>query len=122
MKKLLFTLLLLFTIVGGAWCQNDSVRFTPEQQAIIDLSNQKWTWMAEKDVDKLEKLFHTSSQFVHMGGYWGKYEDEILNYFKSRATNASAESLNSKLKTFRSQLRGVRDITFFFYRISLIFG
>ena len=122
MKKLLFTLLLLFTIVGGAWCQNDSVRFTPEQQAIIDLSNQKWTWMAEKDVDKLEKLFHTSSQFVHMGGYWGKYEDEILNYFKSRATNASAESLNSKLKTFRSQLRGVRDIPFFFYRISLIFG
>ena len=122
MKKLLFTLSLLFTAVGGAWCQNDSVRFTPEQQAIIDLSNQKWTWMAEKDVDKLEKLFHTSSQFVHMGGYWGKYEDEILNYFKSRATNASAESLNSKLKTFRSQLRGVRDIPFFFYRISLIFG
>ncbi len=38
---------MLFTIVGGAWCQNDSVRFTPEQQAIIDLSNQKWTWMAE---------------------------------------------------------------------------
>ena len=49
------------------------------------------------------------------------YEDEILNYFKSRATNASAESLNSKLKAFRSQLRGVRDIPFFFYRVSLIF-
>lgn len=40
------------------------------------------------------------------------YEDEILNYFISRATNASAESLNSKLKAF-SQLRGVRDIPFF---------
>ena len=50
------------------------------------------------------------------------YEDEILNYFTSRATNASAESLNSKLKAFRSQLRGVRDIPFFFYRVSLIFG
>lgn len=50
------------------------------------------------------------------------YEDEILNYFISRATNASAESLNSKLKAFRSQLRGVRDIPFFFYRVSLIFG
>ena len=49
------------------------------------------------------------------------YEDEILNYFISRATNASAESLNSKLKTFRSQLRGVRDIPFFFYRVSLTF-
>ena len=50
------------------------------------------------------------------------YEDEILNYFTSRSTNASAESLNSKLKAFRSQLRGVRDIPFFFYRVSLIFG
>lgn len=50
------------------------------------------------------------------------YEDEILNYFISRATNASAESLNSKLKAFRSQLRGVRDIPFFFYRVSLVFG
>ena len=49
------------------------------------------------------------------------YEDEILNYFISRSTNASAESLNSKLKAFRSQLRGVRDIPFFFYRVSLIF-
>lgn len=50
------------------------------------------------------------------------YEEEILNYFISRETNASAESLNSKLKAFRSQLRGVRDIPFFFYRVSLVFG
>lgn len=50
------------------------------------------------------------------------YEDEILNYFIARATNASAESLNSKLKAFRSQLRGVSDIPFFFYRVSLVFG
>ena len=41
------------------------------------------------------------------------YEDEILNYFKNFATNASAESLNSKTKAFRSMLRGVRDLPFF---------
>lgn len=50
------------------------------------------------------------------------YEDEILNYFISRSTNASAESLNSKLKAFRGQLRGVSDLPFFFYRVSLVFG
>lgn len=50
------------------------------------------------------------------------YENEILIHSMSRPTNASAESLNSKLKTFRSQLHGVRDIPFFFYRVSLIFG
>jgi uridylate kinase len=37
-------------------------------------------------------------------------------------TNAGAESLNSKIKTFRSQLRGVSDYTFFMYRIYKIFG
>lgn len=50
------------------------------------------------------------------------YEDEILNYFISRDINASAESLYSKLKAFRSQLRGVRDIPFIFYQVSLVLG
>ena len=50
------------------------------------------------------------------------YEDEILNYFDKRETNASAESLNSKMKCFRSSLRGVRDIPYFFYRGMMVFG
>ena len=50
-----------------------------------------------------------------------QYEDEILNYFDKRETNASAESLNSKMKCFRSSMRGVRDIPFFFYRSMIVF-
>lgn len=49
-------------------------------------------------------------------------EEEVLNYFISRSTNASAESLNSKLKGFRSLLHGVSDLPFFMYRVSRIFG
>ena len=49
-------------------------------------------------------------------------EDEILNYFLERSTNASAESFNSKIKTFRAQLRGVSDLPFFMYRLCTIFG
>lgn len=49
-------------------------------------------------------------------------QDHVLNYFKERHTNASAESLNSKIKGFRSMLRGVSDLTFFMYRVSRIFG
>lgn len=45
---------------------------TPEEQEIIDLSNAKWQWMADKDVAALDSLFHDTAQFVHMGGYWGK--------------------------------------------------
>lgn len=49
-------------------------------------------------------------------------EDNVLNYFINRSTNAAAESLNSKLKSFRAQLRGVSDLPFFMFRLSKIFG
>lgn len=50
------------------------------------------------------------------------YEDEILNYFDGRKTNASAESLNSKIKCFRAQVKGVKDIPFFMYRLATVLG
>ena len=49
-------------------------------------------------------------------------EEHVLNYFINRSTNASAESLNSKIKGFRAQLHGVSDIPFFLYRVCKIFG
>ena len=33
----------------------------------------------------------------------------ILNYFDNLSTNASAESINSKIKAFRAKLHGVTD-------------
>lgn len=49
-------------------------------------------------------------------------EDDILNYFLNHSTNASAESLNAKIKHFRSQLRGIVDKDFFIFRLVKIFG
>jgi transposase len=46
----------------------------------------------------------------------------ILNYFDNRSTNESAESFNAKVKAFRSQFRGVRDIPFFIFRLAKIFA
>ncbi len=46
----------------------------------------------------------------------------IINYFDNRSTNASAESFNAKVKAFRSQFRGVKDIPFFIFRLSKIFA
>ncbi len=51
------------------------------EQEIKDLSQQKWQWMADKNVDTLANLFHEKAQFVHMGGSWGK--DQELNIIKS---------------------------------------
>ncbi len=44
--------------------------------------------------------------------------DTILNFFINRDTNAFAESFNAKVKAFRNQFRGVRDIPFFLFRLS----
>jgi len=46
----------------------------------------------------------------------------ILNYFNNRSTNASAESFNAKIKEFRAQFRGVRDVRFFLYRLTKLFA
>lgn len=50
------------------------------------------------------------------------HQDTILAYFIKKKTNALAEAFNSKIKAFRSVFRGVRDLPFFLYRVSLIFG
>ena len=54
---------------------------TPEQKEIINLSKQKWNWMADKNVDSLNLLFDNKSMFIHMGGSWGK--DQELATIKS---------------------------------------
>lgn len=54
---------------------------TPEEQEVINLSKQKWSWMADKDVDSLSVLFDDKAMFVHMGGSWGKQPE--LNTIKS---------------------------------------
>jgi len=46
----------------------------------------------------------------------------ILNYFDNRSTNESAESFNAKIKAFRSQFRGVRNIEFFLLRLTNIYA
>jgi hypothetical protein len=49
------------------------------EQDIIQLSKDKWQWMADKDLTKLEPLFHKDARFVHMSGTWGKAKElEII--------------------------------------------
>lgn len=46
----------------------------------------------------------------------------ILHYFDNKSTNASAESFNAKLKSFRAIFKGVRDTTFFLYRVMKLYA
>lgn len=61
-------------------------------------------------------------QFLVVAEAVKAYEETILNYFINRSTNASAESFNAKLKGFRTLVRGVRDIKFFLFRVSKLYG
>jgi hypothetical protein len=45
------------------------------EREIIDLSKVKWQWMADKNADSLNNLFHEKAVFAHMGGTWGKGQE-----------------------------------------------
>src|SRR6187402_3245015 len=69
---------LCFLLMTAQW----SFAQCPEaKQEIINLSKEKWQWMADKNIDKLATLFHDKSKFVHMSGTWKK--DEELEIIKT---------------------------------------
>lgn len=76
MKKSILGLLILILFANKSFAQN-----TAAEQEVIQLSKQKWEWMADKNVDKLSPLFDDKSVFVHMGGSWGKTQE--INIIKS---------------------------------------
>ncbi len=75
MKKLVFLLSILLISISSSFAQ------TAAEKELIQLSTDKWQWMSDKEVDKLEKLFDPKAKFVHMSGTWKK--DEELDIIKS---------------------------------------
>jgi len=75
MKKALLILSFALFAVSSSFAQS------AEEQSLIQLSMDKWQWMSDKDVDKLDKLFDAKAKFVHMSGTWKK--DEELDIIKT---------------------------------------
>lgn len=95
-------------------CQNLSWIFNTTKKktsALIRLA--KWD---EKVRQTKFKSFNTIARTMSI------HYQNILNYFDNRSTNASAESFNAKIKAFRTQFRGVRNIDFFLFRLTNIFA
>ena len=95
-------------------CQNLSWIFNntkDKASALVRLA--KWD---EKVRQAAFRSFNTISRTMSI------HYKNILNYFDNRSTNASAESFNAKIKAFRAQFRGVRNIEFFLFRLSNIFA
>ncbi len=82
-----------------------------KQQAFKQLA----IWYNDVEAAAIEP-FRTVSRSVQA------HYESILNFFDNRATNASAESFNAKIKAFRATSRGVRDTTFFLFRLANIYA
>lgn len=85
MRKLILGLFVIASLQLSVAQENKTrtvvTNHTGAEQEIIQLSKDKWQWMADKNVDKLESLFDNKSKFVHMSGTWKK--DEELDIIKT---------------------------------------
>ena len=71
--------IIVIILMASAFLTVTAQNKTVTEHEIIQLSKDKWQWMADKDVAKLEPLFHNDSRFVHMSGTWGKVKElEII--------------------------------------------
>ena len=74
LKTSLLSLFLIIVSTQGSFAQHSAA-----EQEVVNLSKDKWQWMADKNVDKLAILFDDRSKFVHMSGSWKK-ERELANH------------------------------------------
>ncbi len=119
MKNTIIALSLLFWSMSSAIAQSSS-----EEQSILQLSKDKWQWMADKNVDKLAPLFADNSKFVHMSGTWKKDEElEIIKtgsiWYKEAKVHDTAIEVSGKTAivwsriTLTAMVRGNEVITEF---------
>lgn len=84
MRFSIFALSFLLMTLAGSCAQKTATAASNNpatEKEIINLSKEKWQWMADKNVDKLAPFFHDKSKFVHMSGTWKK--DEELDIIKT---------------------------------------
>lgn len=82
MKQSMLGICLLVLTMTTSFAQTPTATtFNKEEQEVVNLSKDKWQWMADKNIDKLTPLFHDESKFVHMSGTWKK--DEELEIIRS---------------------------------------
>ncbi len=92
MKHLIIVFFLLGTTFSFAQSSKD-------EQTVMQLSKDKWQWMADKDIEKLDKLFDDKSKFLHMSGTWKKAEElEIIKtgsiWYKKATIHDSAVEIS----------------------------
>lgn len=138
LKQLLARSRYLLYKSSSKWTENQSERATILFERYPDLEKayklcQNLSWIYNNTKDKTSALIRLAkwdekvrqaefSSFSTIARTMSIHYMNILNYFDNRSTNASAESFNAKIKAFRAQFRGVRNVDFFLFRLSTIFA
>ena len=99
-----------------AYSLTHSLRMIFSKNTIKDAARPSLALWYNKVAESGFKSFNTIAATVY------EHHEEILNFFINRSTNASAESFNAKIKSFRASLRGVVDVKFFLYRLTKIYA
>ena len=102
--------------IKQAYSLTHSLRMIYAKNTVKDAARLSLAHWYNKVAESEFKSFNTIAGTIY------EHYDEILNFFINRSTNASAESFNAKIKTFRASLRGVIDIKFFLYRLAKIYA
>jgi hypothetical protein len=102
---------LCFLLVSVQWsnAQQANQNPTAAEQEVLNLSKQKWQWMADKKADTLAALFDDKAMFVHMGGTWGKEQE--VNIIRSGGIHyKKAEIYSAKVNLFANTAIVFNDI------------
>jgi len=138
LKQLLARSRYLLYKSSSKWTENQSKRAKILFERYTDLEKayklcQNLSWIFNNTKDKTMALIRLAKwdekvrqanfkSFSTISRTMSIHYQNILNYFDNRSTNASAESFNAKIKAFRAQFRGVRNVEFFLYRLTTIFA
>lgn len=138
LKQLLARSRYLLYKTNSKWTENQHQRAKILFEKYIDIEKayklcQNLSWIFNQTKDKTIALIRLAKWYekVRQAGFksfnsiartMSIHYKNILNYFDNRSTNASAESFNAKIKAFRAQFRGVRNIEFFLFRLTKIYA
>jgi len=106
----------LYPTIEKAYKLAQALSYIYENNTNKDVARLKMAHWYNKVENSNFKSFNTIARSIQM------HYKPILNYFNNRSTNASAESFNAKIKEFRAQFRGVRDVKFFLYRLTKLYA
>ena len=84
---------------------------TNAEQEVINLSQEKWRWMSERNVDALTALFHEKAVFVHMGATMSKDQELAvirnggIHYKEVDIQEASVQFIDTTTAIFLNKIR-----------------